>query len=80
MNVIKRTKKFGYDTQTIPRYYKKEMWTQFFDRMINMPDPTKPLNLDELHDMLKRESTLIATHNDVKTKINIFNAAIEKDI
>lgn len=80
MNVIKRKRKFGYDTQTIPRYYRKEMWSKFFDRMINVPDATQPLNLDELQDILKRESAFLAEQNNVRNKISTFNAAINKDI
>lgn len=79
MNLLKRKRTPGYDTQTIPRYYKKQMWTALFNRMINMPDGNSQALLQDLRHELLAEIDIMTPH-ELKQKLITFNAAIEKDI
>lgn len=79
LNVIKRKGRPGYDTQTIPRYYNKRMWTDLFDRMINVLDPMNLPKLDDLQQILKEETRTHTSH-DVEKKFILFNSIIESDL
>lgn len=79
MNLLKRKRLPGYDTQTIPRYYNKRLWTGIFDRLINQPDVGKYVLLEELHETLRADIVTQAP-NSAKDKITTFNTAIEQDV
>lgn len=78
MILIKRKRTIGYDTQTIPRYYQKHMWTTFFDRMINSRDASSLSLFNEMQRGLSDELANLAPH-EMKQKMDVFNLAIEKD-
>lgn len=59
-----------------PRYFKKELWTTFFDQLLNVPDCFTMPNLQELKQMFLADIAERNERNYVTNKLAEFNKAI----
>lgn len=69
----------GYSMRsTIPRYYKKYLWDEFFDTLINIRDCSKMPDLQTLRNNIKVHT--MNSEKDVLRKIAEFNRAIDRKL
>lgn len=75
--VVKKTIKGSgrYTTRSIPRYYDRNLWSHFFDELINIPDPKRMPDLNALSRLIGDEIHAIGM-KAMRQKITDFNKAL----